>query len=114
MSRPTARAQNQPAAATGAGLSVQVHAPSENFLLLSSATGVSRDGVFVRASRPLPLGTEVRLDLSSHGDAERVSTFGKVIRVQDGPGVRGMEMAFMQANGARSEALARLLDRFED
>ncbi len=114
MSKPSAREQNKRAATSAAGLSVQVHAPSENFLLLSSATGVSRDGVFVRASRPLPLGTEVRLDLSSHGEADGVSTFGTVIRVQDGPGVRGMEMAFEQANGARSEALARLLDRFED
>ena len=98
----------------GAALSVQVHAPSENFLLLSYATRLSRDGIFVRASRPLPLGTEVRLDLHSHGDSERVSTFGKVIRVQDGPGMKGMEMAFEAANGSRSEALTRLLDRFED
>ncbi len=97
----------------GSALSVQVHAPSENFLLLSYATGLSQDGLFVRASRPLPEGTEVRLALHSHGDSEQVVTHGKVILVHDEPGQRGMEMAF-KANGSRCAALDRLLDRLGD
>lgn len=108
------KVQLNPRSHTGSALSVQVHAPSENFLLLSYATGLSHDGIFVRASRPLPLGTEVRMDLHSHGDTERIVTFGTVIRVHDEPGRRGMEMAFEAANGSRSAALDSLLDRIKD
>ena len=113
MSKGLPKLQLNPRSHAGSALSVQVHAPSENFLLMSYATGLSHDGIFVRASRPLPLGTEVRLDLHSRGDSERIVTFGKVIRVHDEPGMRGMEMAFEAANGSRSAALDRLLDRIK-
>ena len=83
-------------------------------MLLSYATGLSTNGIFVRASRPLPLGTEVRLDLHSHGESERVVTRGKVIRVNNEPGRRGMEMSFEASNGSRCGELDRLLARFRD
>lgn len=105
--------QLNPRPHTGSDLSVQVHAPSENFLLVSYATGLSPDGLFVRASRTLPLGTRVRLALNAnHSGDESVVTYGKVIRVHDGPGTRGMEMAFESANGSKSPELNRLLNRF--
>ena len=98
----------------GSALSVQVHAPAENFLLLSYATGLSSRGLFVRASRPLPTGTEVRLDLNSHGEQERVVAYGKVIRIHDEPGNRGMEMAFDSSRTDEEPQLQQLVSRYEE
>ena len=92
-------------------LSVQLHAPSEDVLLLTYATDFSPAGVFVRANRPLPVGTRVRLELQPDR-AERVAIEGTVVRVAtEVGGPRGMGLCFVPADEAASTQLRRMFER---
>jgi uncharacterized protein (TIGR02266 family) len=92
-------------------LSVQLHAPSEDVLLLTYATDLSPAGVFVRANRPLPVGTCVRLELQPDR-AEHVAIEGTVVRVaNERGGPRGMGLCFVPADEEASAQLKRMFER---
>ena len=90
-------------------LSVQVHAPTEDVLLFTYATDVSASGVFVRAKRPLPIGTRVHLELHQTR-SERVAVDGVVVHTPD-HGPRGMGLVFVEVDESARSRLGRLLDR---
>jgi uncharacterized protein (TIGR02266 family) len=93
-------------------LSVQIHAPSEDVLLFTYATNISKDGIFVRANRPLPVGVKVHLDLQPQQPGERVHLDGVVVHVGDGSGQpRGMGVSFTDLGDGDSEALRQLMGR---
>ncbi|MCA9668887.1 MAG: PilZ domain-containing protein [Myxococcales bacterium] len=85
---------------------MQVHAPTEDVLLLTYALNLSTAGAFVRANRPLPVGTKVRVELCRQ--RERISLEGVVVRVEGEP--RGMGMRF-DLDASSESALERLVDR---
>lgn len=90
-------------------LSVQLHAPSEDVLLLTYATDLSDCGVFVRANRPLPLGTRVKLQLQQTR-GERIVVAAEVVRVPpEGP--RGMGLSFVDTDEGIREGIGRLIGR---
>jgi Tfp pilus assembly protein PilZ len=103
----------QPYGSLGSLLPVQVHAPTEDFLLLSYATNLSPESLFVLTSRPLPVGTEVLLNLQPHQSSERLMVKGRVHHFHSGPGPKGMEMSLQpieEEEGSRK--LGRLIARF--
>jgi uncharacterized protein (TIGR02266 family) len=92
-------------------LSVQLHAPTEDVLLLTYATDFSPAGVFVRANRPLPVGTRVRVELQPDR-GQRVAIEGTVVRVaNEVGGPRGMGLCFVPADEAASMELERMFER---
>lgn len=96
-------------------LSVQVHAPAEDVLLFTYATNLSSTGLFVRANRPLPVGTRVNLELQPQSMSERLSLEGLVVRAADAAaaGPRGMGLSFEARSLDDQRLLRRLLQRFE-
>ena len=95
-------------------LAVQVHAPSEDVLLFTYATNMSQDGIYVRANRPLPVGTEVNLDLHPHATSERVRVAGRVVRVTEvgTKEPRGMGVCFAPL-AAAGDAIRRVVARLD-
>ena len=94
-------------------LPIQVHAPAEDFLLLSYATNLTEESLFVLASRSLPIGTDVLLNLQPHHTAERLLVKGKVQRFHSGPGPKGMEMTLQPPEEEEgTKRLVRLINRF--
>jgi Tfp pilus assembly protein PilZ len=108
-----ARTPDQPYSSLCSLLPIQVHAPAEDFLLLSYATSLSERSLFVLTSRPLPVGTEVLLNLQPHNSGDRLVVKGKVQRFHSGPGPKGMEMELQPLEEEEgSRRLVRLIDRF--
>ena len=63
-------------------------------------TNISRTGVFIRAQRPLPVGTQVNLHFSViMEDMETIEGIGEVVRVEkDGMGVVFKELSAYSKN----------------
>jgi uncharacterized protein (TIGR02266 family) len=88
---------------------------NEEFALVEShlseyVTNVSRTGVFIRSTDPLPVGTRVNLKFAIlHDEIEVIEGVGEVVRVQTGadPGGQGMGVIFRRL----SEPSIKLLDR---
>lgn len=103
----------------GCSLTVQVHAPSQDVLLFTYATNISVGGLYVRANRLLPVGTQVRLDLQPEKFvSDRVSLYGSVVRTnqefQRGPRGMGIAFASTEAEDASFEArMKQLVSRLE-
>ena len=71
-------------------------------------TNVSRSGVFVKSSKPLPLGTEIDLQFTIIADGiETINGVGKVVRVEQDP--PGMGVIFTQISEYSRSLLDRLL-----
>ncbi len=71
-------------------------------------TNVSRSGVFVKSSKPLPLGTEIDLQFTIIADGiETITGVGKVVRVEQNP--PGMGVIFTQISEYSRDLLDRLL-----
>jgi hypothetical protein len=63
-------------------------------------TNISRTGVFIRAQRPLPVGTQVNLHFSViMDDMETIEGVGEVVRVEkDGMGIVFKELSAYSKN----------------
>ena len=71
-------------------------------------TNVSRSGVFVKSSNPLPLGTEVDLQFTIIADGlETITGVGQVVRVEQDP--PGMGVIFTKLSEYSRDLLERLL-----
>jgi Tfp pilus assembly protein PilZ len=69
---------------------------------------ISRSGAFVRAKKPLPVGTEIEMRFTViMDDIETVEGVGKVVRVQRDP--PGMGVVFTRISHSSRHLLERLL-----
>ncbi len=73
-------------------------------------TNISRSGVFIRAQKPLPVGTEVNLRFTViMDDMETIEGVGEVVRVEkDGPNP-GMGVVFRELSAYSKDLLDKLL-----
>ena len=78
-------------------MQVKVSATGQNYTLFSYATRINSHGLFIRASRHLPVGTEVMLSLRVSSGSAPVRALGQVTRIQGSPGRRGMEMSLISS-----------------
>ncbi len=71
-------------------------------------TNISRSGVFVKSSQPLPIGTRVNLKFTViMDDIETIEGVGEVVRIQQDP--PGMGVVFRELSGYSQSLLERLL-----
>ncbi|MBX3229680.1 MAG: PilZ domain-containing protein [Labilithrix sp.] len=69
-------------------------------------TNISRSGVFIRAQRPLPVGTQVNLHFTVIMDAvETIEGVGEVVRVEKD----GMGVVFRELSAYSKDLLDKLL-----
>jgi uncharacterized protein (TIGR02266 family) len=73
-------------------------------------TNISRTGVFIRAQKPLPVGTRVNLRFTViMEDIETIEGVGEVVRVEkEGPNT-GMGVVFCELNSYSKDLLDKLL-----
>src|SRR5262249_31587200 len=72
------------------------------------ASDISRSGVFLRARKPLPVGTKVNLRFTLiAADLETIEGIGEVVRVQESP--RGMGVVFVTLTKRSQDAIERLV-----
>jgi uncharacterized protein (TIGR02266 family) len=71
-------------------------------------TNISRSGVFIRTSTPLPIGTEVDLRFTViMDDIETIEGIGRVVRVETNPA--GMGVVFEKLSEYSSKLIEKLL-----
>jgi len=71
-------------------------------------TNISRSGVFIRAKKPLPVGTKVNLHFTViMDDIEAVEGVGEVVRVHDDP--PGMGVIFTELSSYSKGLIDKLL-----
>lgn len=71
-------------------------------------TNISRSGVFIRAKKPLPVGTQVNLHFTViMDDIETVEGVGEVVRVHEDP--PGMGVVFTELSGYSKGLIDKLL-----
>ncbi len=76
--------------------------------LAEYVSNISRSGVFIRAKKPLPVGTKVNLRFTIiMAELETVEGIGEVVRVQDEP--RGMGVVFVTLTPRSQEVIDRLI-----
>jgi hypothetical protein len=69
-------------------------------------TNISRTGVFIRAQRPLPIGTKVNLQFTViMEDIETIEGLGEVVRVEKD----GMGVVFRELSGYSKDLIDKLL-----
>ncbi len=75
-------------------------------------TNISRTGVFIRAQKPLPVGTKVNLTFTVITDGiETIEGVGEVVRVEkDGPNA-GMGVVFRELSAYSKDLIDRLLTK---
>lgn len=72
-------------------------------------TNISRTGVFIRAQKPLPVGTQVNLHFTVITDAlETIDGIGEVVRVEKD----GMGVVFREISTYSKDLIEKLLTRF--
>ena len=87
-------------------LDVRLHAPALQFVLHSRTVDMSTHGVFVRASRALPVGARVRLEFQRGQERNSLLVDGEVVRMgtpREGRSV-GVAVRFLNL-GAVEESL---------
>jgi hypothetical protein len=71
-------------------------------------TNISRTGVFIKASQPLPVGTSVNLRFTViMDDIETIEGIGEVVRVETDP--QGMGVVFRELTPESQELIDRLM-----
>jgi len=71
-------------------------------------TNISRSGVFVRAQKPLPVGTHVNLHFTViTDDMETIEGTGEVVRVEK----EGMGVVFRELSAHSKDLIDKLLTR---
>ncbi len=75
-------------------------------------TNISRTGVFIRAQKPLPVGTKVNLTFTVITEGiETIEGVGEVVRVEkDGPNA-GMGVVFRELSAYSKDLIDRLLTK---
>jgi uncharacterized protein (TIGR02266 family) len=73
-------------------------------------TNISRSGVFIKTSTPLPVGSEVKLRFTVvTDDVEVIEGIGEVVRIETDP--PGMGVVFKKLSSYSEHLIARLLAR---
>lgn len=90
---------------------VQVIDRESGFHLLTFATDLTPLGLFVRAGRPLPLGTRVTLLIRGRAPASSVQTVARVVRIHRGTSMRGMHLVFEPQDSTVTSLLAHLIEQ---
>ena len=71
-------------------------------------TNISRTGVFIKSSKPLPVGTQVNLRFTViMDDIETIEGVGEVVRVEKDPS--GMGVVFRELSGYSKDLIEKLL-----
>ena len=73
-------------------------------------TNISKSGVFIKSSTPLPIGTKVNLHFTViMEDIETIEGVGEVVRVETNP--PGMGVVFRELSGYSRQLIYKLLTR---
>jgi uncharacterized protein (TIGR02266 family) len=75
-------------------------------------TNISRSGVFIKSTQPLPIGTRVNLRFTViMDDIETIEGVGEVVRVEksDTQGTSGMGVVFRELSGYSKDLIDKLL-----
>ena len=71
-------------------------------------TNISRTGVFIKSTKPLPIGTQVNLKFTViMEDIETIEGVGEVVRVEQDP--PGMGVVFRELAGYSKDLIEKLL-----
>jgi uncharacterized protein (TIGR02266 family) len=89
-------------------VSLTVSYPSRGDMVRDLVTNLSPGGLFVRTSKPLPIGTEVDLEVQVAGD-ETLNVRGKVVWLRDRATANAPEGMGIQFTGVMGEVLATLV-----
>ena len=87
-------------------VSLKVSYLSKGDLVRDLVTDVSPGGLFVRTSKPLPIGTAVDLEVLVESDETPMHVRGKVVWLREARGAEGMGIQF---TGVMGEVLAELV-----
>ena len=73
-------------------------------------TNISKTGVFIKSTQPLPVGTRVNLRFTViMDDIETIEGIGEVVRVQEDPS--GMGVVFVSLTSHSQDLIAKLITR---
>lgn len=73
-------------------------------------TNISRTGVFIRAQKPLPVGTRVNLRFTViMDDIETIEGVGEVVRVENDGQNTGMGVVFRELSAYSKDLIDKLL-----
>ncbi len=94
-------------------LDVKVHAPDQQFVLLSRTVDLSAGGAFVRTSRALPAGSMVRVAFQRGSDRNPLTLDATVIRsgATDGGRSPGIALRFVNVSELDESLLNELIAR---
>jgi c-di-GMP-binding flagellar brake protein YcgR len=90
-----------------AKVSVQGHGSFEVF-------NISESGVFLKASDPLEIGTDVKLSLEAEIFENKIDMTGIVIRLTEESAVKGFAVEFTRLNPAHKRALQAYVQKYCD
>jgi type IV pilus assembly protein PilZ len=76
------------------GVSLKVNYPSKGDLQKDLVTDLSPGGLFIRTSKPLPIGTEVDLEVTVASEDPPITVRGKVVWMRPQGGKEGMGIQF--------------------
>ena len=92
----------------GERLTINKEFESFDAFIQEYVTNISRTGVFIKASHPLPVGTQVNLRFTViMDDIETIEGVGEVVRVEKEP--LGMGVAFRELTPESQELLDKLM-----
>lgn len=89
-------------------VSFRVSYPSRGALQRDLITDLSSGGVFVRTSKPLPIGTEISLEVAIAAEDPPILVNGRVIWLRETNGPEGMGIQF---TGLMGPVLAELVSQ---
>jgi len=75
-------------------VSLRVNYPSKGDLQKDLATDLSPGGLFIRTSKPLPIGTEVDLEVTVATEDPPITVRGRVVWMRGQGGKEGMGIQF--------------------
>ena len=94
---------------TGERLTINKEFESFDAFIQEYVTNISRTGVFIRAQKPLAVGTRVNLHFTVITDAlETIDGIGEVVRVEKD----GMGVVFRELSTYSKDLIEKLLTRF--
>jgi hypothetical protein len=95
---------------TGERLTINKEFESFDAFIQEYVTNISRTGVFIKANRPLPVGTKVNLHFTIIMEGiETIEGTGEVVRVDRDP--PGMGVVFRELSAYSKDLLEKLLTR---
>ncbi len=82
-----------------------------------TAVDVSRGGIFIATRRPLPIGSEISLELETPSSGKPLQLSGSVVRIASGGELAarsGMAIMFDGLDASQREALKLLIEKLGD